>query len=173
MNVPSQTLPSKRGGEISRGFAVAVLMLAVGACGPFCGNGKLNLSHGNLNPASFTCPVGVTDYKYDIKGTLDADNETGKKITVKSMATAAEVVKLVGNWGIAVGDKSGAEKIDFSPKTLDSGSKTTFKFTTPWNCTDDGNNTTETYADFKIQLVIVTDNGTYKVDLPTHRMKMA
>ena len=57
---------------------------------------------------SFTCPPNTTDYKYDIKGTLDADNETGKKITVKSMATAAEVVKLAGSWGINVGDKSGA-----------------------------------------------------------------
>ena len=109
----------------------------------------------------------------DIKGTLDADNETGKKITVKSMATAAEVVKLAGSWGIYVGDKSGAESIVFSPKSLDSGSKTTFKFTTPWNCSNDGQNTTETYADFKIQLLMVTDNGTFKVDLPTHRMKMA
>ena len=156
-----------------RFIAVGRLILAVGACGPFCGNGKLNLSHGSLNPTSFTCPPNTTDYKYDIKGTLDADNETGKKITVKSMATAAEVVKLAGSWGINVGDKSGAESIDFSPKSLDSGSKTTFKFTTPWNCSNDGQNTTETYADFKIQLLMVTDSGTFKVDLPTHRMKMA
>jgi hypothetical protein len=152
---------------------VAILMLAVGACGPFCGNGKLNFSHPTLNPTSFTCPVNVTDYKYDIKGSLDADNQTGKKITVKSMATAAVVDKLAGNWGIGVGDKSGAENIEFSPKSLQAGSKTTFKFTTPWNCTNNGGNSVETYADFMIQLVIVTDNGTYKVDLPTHRMRMA
>ena len=152
---------------------MALLILAVGACGPFCGNGKLNLSHATLNPSSFTCPLNVTDYKYEIKGTLDADNQTGKKITVKSMATEAEVTRLAGNWGMDVGDKSGGENIDYSPKTIDSGARTTFRFTTPWNCTDNGGNTTETYADFKVQLVIVTDNGTYKVDLPTHRMKMS
>ena len=169
MKFPSLALPGKRGGEI----AVALLILAVGACGPFCGNGKLNLSHAQLNPSTFTCPVNVTDYKYEIKGTLDADNQTSKKITVKSMSTEAVVAKLVGKWGIAQGDKSGASNIDFSPKSIDSGSKTTFKFTTPWNCTNNGGNTTDTYADFKTQLIIATDAGTYKVDLPIHRMKMA
>ncbi len=102
-----------------------------------------------------------------------ATTRWAKKIAVKSMATAGVVSKLAVNWGISVGQKSGAENIDFSPKTIDSGSKTTFKFTTPWNCTNTGGNTTETYADFKLQLVIVTDNSTYNVDLPTHRMKMA
>ena len=149
LKAPTLALPGKRGGEIRF------------------------LLHASLNPTSFTCPPNTTDYKYDIKGTLDADNQTGKKITVKSMATAAVVSKLAGNWGISVGQKSGAENIDFSPKSIDSGSKATFKFTTPWNCTNNGGNTTETYADFKLQLVIVTDNGTYTADLPTHRMKMA
>src|SRR5256885_4504268 len=154
-------------------LGLALLMIAVGACGPFCGNGKLNLSHATLSPSSFTCPAGSTDFKYDIKGTLDADNQSSKKITVKSMSTAAVVSKLAGSWGIPVGDKSGAENINFSPKSIDSGSKATFKFTTPWHCSNNGGNTTETYADFKIQLVIVTDNGTYTADLPAHRMKMA
>ena len=70
------------------------------------------------------------------------------------MATAAVVSKLAGNWGISVGQKSGADDIDFSPKSIASGSKTTFKFTSLWNCAS-------------------TDNGTYKADLPMHRMRMA
>lgn len=140
---------------------------------PVCGNGKLNLSHGNLNPTSFTCPANSTDLGYNIDGTVDADNETSKKITVKSMSTAAVVDHLAGSWGMAVGDKSAAENIDFSPKTIDSGQKTTFKFTTRWNCTNSGNNTEETYADFKVQLIMDTDHGKFTVDLPEHRMKMA
>jgi hypothetical protein len=140
---------------------------------PLCGNGKLNLSHADLNPKEFTCPLDSTDYTYEIVGTLEADNQTNKKITVKSMATAAVVDKLAGSWGMAVGDKSGADDIDFSPRSIDSGQKTTFKFATPWSCTDNGNNTQDTYADFKIELIIDTDHGEYTVDLPTHRMKMA
>jgi hypothetical protein len=153
--------------------AVLVLILLAGPCGPICGNGKLNLSHATLSPTSYTCPAGVTDHKYEIKGSVEADNQTNRKITVRSMATAAEVARLAGSWGIAVGDKSGARDIAFSPKTVDSGSKTTFNFTTPWYCTNSGNHPTETYADFKVQLVMETSNGRYAVNLPAHRMKLA
>ena len=152
---------------------MAILIGAVGACGPFCGNGKLNLSNGNLTPTSFTCPLNASDYGYSIKGTLDADNQTNKDINIKSMSTTVTVVKLAGsNWSMAVGDKSGADAIEFSPRTIKSGQKTTVDFTTPWSCTDSGNNTADTYADFKVVLTMVTSNGTYHVNLPNHRMKM-
>lgn len=163
--------------NLKKWFGTPLLVLLLAGCEvfgmPICGNGKLNLSHADLNPREFTCPVLADGYSYDIKGTVEADNQTNKKITVKSMATAAVVDKLVGSWAMSVGDKSGAEDIDFSPKSIASGQKTTFKFTTPWSCNDEGNNTQETYADFKIQLIIDTDHGKYTVDLPTHRMRMA
>ena len=159
---------------IRRWIAVAILIGAVGACGPFCGNGKLNLSNARLNPTSFTCPVDAQDFSYDINGTVDADNQTGKAIAIKSMATSVSVAKLVGsNWSLQVGDKSGANDIVFSPKSIGSGARTTLKFTTPWSCSNSGTNTTDTYADFKIVLTMDTSNGIYKVDLPNHRMKMA
>ena len=152
---------------------MALLLAAFAVFGfAMVGNGKLNLSHANLSPREFICPELAKDYSYTIKGTLDADNETRNKITVRSMSTAAVVEKLAGNWGMAVGDRSGAEEIGFSPKTIDPGQKITFNFTTPWSCTNEGTNTQETYADFKIQLTIDTDHGKYTVDLPTHRMRM-
>ena len=157
-------------------LGIPSLILLLASCTvlgiPVCGNGKLNLSHANLNPKEFICPELAKDYSYDIKGTLDADNQSRNKITVRSMSTAAVVDKLAGNWGLAVGDKSGADDIEFSPKTIDPGQKTTFKFTAPWSCTNEGDNVQETYADFKIQLIIDTDHGKYTVDLPTHRMRM-
>ncbi len=159
---------------IRRWIALVILIGAVGACGPFCGNGKLNLSNGKLNPTSFTCPLNATDYGYSIKGTFEADNQTNKDITIKSMSTTVTVVKLAGgNWSMSVGDKSGADAIDFSPKSIKSAQKTTVNFTTPWSCTDSGNNTADTYADFKVVLTMVTSNGTYNVNLPNHRMKMS
>jgi hypothetical protein len=159
---------------IRRWIASAILIGAVGACGPFCGNGKLNFSNPKLNPVSFTCPIGSQDYQYAINGSVDADNQTGKSISISSVGTAATIVKLAGeNWSAKVGDTSGADDIDFKPDRISAGSKVTVKFTTPWDCSDSGNNTVETYADFKLQLVMKTSNGTYKVDLPNHRMKMA
>jgi len=159
---------------VIRGWiALAILIGAAGACGPFCGNGKFNLSHGTLNPTSFTCPLNATDYGYSIKGTFDADNQTNKDITIKSMSTSVTVVKLAGsNWSMSVGDKSGADATEFSPRSIKSGQKTTVSFTTPWSCTDSGNNAVDTYADFKVVLAMVTSNGTYSVNLPNHRMEM-
>ena len=151
-----------------------MLIGAVGACGPFCGNGKLNFANARLTPRSFTCPPGAQDFGYDIKGSVDADNQTGKKITFKSMGTTVTIVNLVGNnWSSQAGDKSTADGIAFSPKSIDSGAKQTIRFTTPWTCSDAGNNTVETYADFKVVLTMVTDVGTYDVDLPNHRMVMS
>ncbi len=159
---------------IRRWIAIGILIGAVGACGPFCGNGKLNLSNGKLNPTSFTCPLHASDYPYSIKGTLDADNQTNKDITIKTMSTTVTVVKLAGgNWSMSVGDTSGADAIEFSPWSIKSGQKTTLNFTTPWSCTDSGSNTVDTYADFKVVLTIVTSSGTYNVKMPNHRMKMA
>ena len=159
---------------IRRRIALAILIGTVVACGPFGGNGKLNFSNAKLNPTSFTCPVGSQDYQYAINGSVDADNETSKTINIKSVATAATIVKLAGeHWSANVGDTSGAQDIDFKPDKITSGSKVTLKFTTPWDCSDAGNNSVETYADFKLQLVMVTSSGTYKVDLPNHRMNMA
>ena len=159
---------------IRRWIALVILIGAVGACGPFCGNGKLNLSNGKLNPTSFTCPLNATGYEYSIKGTFDADNQTNKDIIIKAMSTTVTVVKLAGgNWSMSVGDKSGADAIVFSPKSIKSAQKTTVNFTTPWSCTDSGNNTADTYADFKVVLTMVTSNGTYNVNLPNHRMKMS
>ena len=159
---------------IRRWIAAAILVGAVGACGPLCGNGKLNLSNAHINPTAFTCPSGADNYGYDVKGTFDADNQSSNNITIKSMRTDATVTKLNGSWGLSVGDKSGAENVTFSPKSIGSGSKATIKFTTPWDCTNtSGAAQSNTYADFALVLTVVTTAGTYKINLPSHRMKMA
>ena len=161
-------------GPIRRWLAAAILVGAVGACGPLCGNGKLNLSNAHINPTSFTCPSGADNYAYDVKGTVDADNQSSKSITIKSLETDATVTKLNGSWGISVGQKSGASDVTFSPKSVGSGSKTTINFSTPWNCTNtSGAAQSNTYADFALVLTVVTNSGTYKINLPSHRMKMA
>ena len=122
-----------------RWIAIAILLGAVGACGPLCGNGKLNLSNAQIGPSSFLCPANSTDHAYSLKGSVDADNQTSQNVTIKSMATTATVTKLSGpNWQISVGQTSGDDQVTFSPKSVSSGSKTTIKFTTGWTCTNPG-----------------------------------
>ena len=153
-------------------IAAAILVGAVGACGPLCGNGKLNFSNAHINPTSFTCPAGSNNHDYDIKVSVDADNQSSNNITIKSVATNATVTKLVGNWAISVGTKSGAENLTFAPKSIGSGSKVTVNVTTPWSCTNAGTGGVQTYADFALVMTVVTSSGTYKINLPSHRMNM-
>lgn len=158
-----------------RQAALAALLIAtIGACGPFCGNGKLNLSNAHINPTSYTCPSGSSNARYDIKGSFDADNQSGKKITFKSITDEATVAKLNGgNWSISVGEKSGTDTIQYSPGAVNANAKVTVSFTLPWQCTNPGGMQQNSYADFKLRLVLKTDSGTYNVDLPSHHMSMA
>lgn len=152
--------------------AVAVLLVAVGACGPFCGNGKFNLSNPHITPTTFVCPPNSNHFGYDMQGTVDADNQTGRTVTIKSMATNSVVTHVHGAWSGAVGDKSGEPNLAFSPKSVSSGSRATLSFKTGWSCTSNPTPDPQTYADFKVVLTIVASSGTYTVTLPSHRLKM-
>ena len=158
-----------------RWIAIAILLGAVGACGPLCGNGKLNLSNAQVGPSSFNCPVNATDYAYSLKGSIDADNQTSQNITIKSMTTTATVTKLNGpKWEISVGQKSGDDQVTFSPKSVSSGSKTTIRFTTGWKMHQPGYGPGQHLRRFLASAQPGDERGNYKIDLPGgHRMKMA
>jgi hypothetical protein len=145
-----------------------LVVLAVGACGPFCLSGKVVVTNAHMD-SQFSCPKGSKDLGYDAHGTLQVDNQTSHTLTIKSIASAATVVKVSGLWGGKVGDKSGADNLTFSPKTIASGSKATVKFSSPWNCSNAGGNA-QTYADFSVVITVVTSSGTYKVSSNNHRI---
>lgn len=152
-------------------LVAAILVGAVGACGPLCGNGRLNLSNPHISPTSFSCPSNANSFEYPMNITVDADNQSSSTITIKSAATDTTVTKLSGAWDIKVGAKSGDQKLSFTPSTINAGSKATLKLKTSWSCT----NTTpgaNTFADFSIVLTLTTSDGKYTINLPTHRLKM-
>ena len=149
----------------------AILVGAVGACGPFCGNGKLNLSNPHISPLSFTCPTAASGLQYLMNITVDADNQSSGKITIKSAATDATVTKLNGTWGIPVGQKSGDQNVSFVPSSIASGAKTTINLKTIWSCTNSVA-APNTYADFSLVLSLTTSAGKYSIKLPSHRLKM-
>jgi hypothetical protein len=153
-------------------IATLVLIGAVGACGPLFSNGRLNLSNPQINPTSFTCPVAADAYQYPMTGAVDADNQSGSKITITSAATDATVTRLNGTWGISVGTKSGDQSVNVYPSSIGSGSKATIRFRTVWSCTNSAAKP-NTYADFALVLTLTTSAGKYTVKLPSHRLKMA
>ena len=122
-------------------------------------------------PASFSCPAGSENYKYDLDGTVDADNQSNSAVTIKSMSSSSTVTAKHGNWKGAVGDKSGADNLKFSPGSVPAGARTTIKFISPWNCSNSVSGVS-TYADFAVVLSVVTSAGTFKLNLK-HRLAMA
>lgn len=154
--------------RVRRWVVAAILVGAVGACGPFCLSGKVVLSNAHLD-SKFSCPRGSSDFGYDTHGTVDLDNGTSGTVTIRSVSTTATVVAVHGDWNGSVGAKSGADNISFSPKTVAPGSKTTIKFVTPWQCSDPSGNS-QTYADFAVQVILVTSAGTYKINTNNHRL---
>lgn len=156
-----------------RRFLVATLLVgAVGACGPLCGNGKLNLSNPHINPTLFTCPTNASNLDYPMAITVDADNQSSSNINILSAATASTVTKLSGKWAIKVGDKSGDPNLGYSPKSIGAGSKTTLKLKTIWTCTNT-NPAPNTYGDWSIVLSLTTSAGKYTIKLPSLRVKLA
>ena len=156
---------------VRKHVVAAILVGAVGACGPLCGNGKLNLSNAQISPLSFTCPTAASGLQYPMNITVDADNQSSGKITIKSAATDATVTKLNGTWGIPVGQKSGDQNVTFTPSSIASGSKTTVKLKTIWSCTNSSAGP-NTYADFSLVLTLTTSVGMYAIKLRSHRLTM-
>lgn len=156
-----------------RWIPVALLILAVGACGPFCGNGKLNLSNAHVT-SNYTCPVNADNKTYNVDGSVDADNQTNGTVTIRAMTMDTTVTGIKGNWGNeTLGNKNTATIAPFSPTKVSAGSKATIKFTTQWTCSDPGTGNKGLYADFAVTLTLDTTAGKLKIDAGKHRLSMA
>ena len=154
-----------------RRFLVATLLVgAVGACGPLCGNGTLSLSNPHINPTLYSCPGNANNFEYPMDITVDAANQSSNT-TIRNAATETTVTNLSGKWSIKVGAKSGDPNLTFSPRSIGAGSKTTLTLTAIWFCTSASPGPT-TYADYGIVLTLTTSNGNYSINLPTYRVKM-
>lgn len=149
---------------------VAVALVALAACGPLCGGGKLTFFNGHA-VASTTCPANSNNYQYTTPATVDFDNETAMTVLVKAIHVQWKTVQTQGQWDDPVGTTGMLDVASFSPKSLDSGSNGTMKLDMPWFCSNQGI-TTDTYADFSDVLVFTTSDGTFSVNLNTTRMVM-
>jgi hypothetical protein len=140
------------------GFAIT----AIGACGPFCLSGKITLSSAHVDP-SYKCPNPARDLPYDVHGSVDVDNSTRNTLTIKSMSEAGILVDVHGAWNIgSVGQKFDNKIVNFTPKTIKSGDKSTVRFSWSFNCTNSGP-AESTYGDFDLKFTMVTSGGTYTI----------
>jgi hypothetical protein len=138
-----------------------ICLVALASCGPFCGS--FSLSNAGVD-ASHSCPQGSGQQPYDLHATVSADNPTSQAVTVKSADAAMVVATVHGRWQQSVGTRYDAGSVPFTPSTIPASSTTTLKLTIPSSCSNAAHTgTADNYADYTVELTIVTSAGTFKV----------
>ena len=68
-------------GRFVRLAVATVAIAAMGACGPFCGPGKVSMTNAHVD-SSFNCPRSANQFQYSVHGSMDVDNPSGKAVTI-------------------------------------------------------------------------------------------
>ena len=122
--------------------------------------------------SSYTCPNPSNLRPYSVHATIDADNFTLNKVTIKSISETNVTTAIHGDWSGELGAKGGSDITDYKPTSINAGDKTTIKFTIAFECTNSGP-TNETYADFTFKFKVVTSSGTFNLDgANKHRLQI-
>lgn len=114
--------------------------------------------------SSYTCPTGSANSRYDVHAKVAADNSTSSKVDVKSIDAVLVLSAVHGQWQEPVGTKYDAGDVQFSPSSVGANAKSTLNVTIPSACSDPQHQgTNDNYADYSLQLTIVTSAGTFHV----------
>ena len=126
-----------------------------------CGSTGFALTGATVD-GTYTCAAGSANAKYDLHAKISADNSTSKSVDVRSIDAVLVVSAVHGQWQQAVGSKYDAGNVPFTPAFVGAGSKATLAATIPSACTNGQHQgTTDNYADYSVQLTVVTSAGTF------------
>jgi hypothetical protein len=142
-------------------FACALLGVALLAGG--CGSTGFTVASPTVD-ATYSCPPGSANARYDVHAKVPADNSTSGKVDVKSIHAVMVVTGVHGQWQEAVGTRYDAGDVQFSPSSVGANAKATLNVTIPSACSDPAHHgVSDNYADYSVQLTIVTASGTFHV----------
>ena len=126
-----------------------------------CGSTGFALTGATVD-TTYSCAVGSANTRYDLHARISADNTTSKSVDVRSIDAVMVVSAVHGQWQQAVGTKYDAGAVQFAPGTVGANSKATLTATIPSACTNGKHQgTNDDYADYSIQLTVVTSAGTF------------
>ena len=133
--------------------------LVLGACG------SSGFAAGSVTvDGPYTCAPGSTNTPYSVHATVPLDNSTSSRVQVKSVTAVMVVAAVHGHWQQAVGAKYDAGDVQFSPASVGAGARSTLTATIPSACTNaQHKGTSDDYADYSVQLSIITSAGTFHV----------
>jgi hypothetical protein len=136
-------------------IATALVILAA------CGSGGFALTSTTVD-GTYTCAVGSANTRYELHARVSADNSTSKSVDVRSIDAVMVVAAIHGQWQQPVGTRYDAGDVQFSPRSVGAGSKATLTATIPSACTNGQHTgTNDDYADYSVQLTVVTSAGTF------------
>lgn len=142
---------------MARAAAVAIWLVILAACG----STGFSLTGASVD-GTYTCAVGSANTRYDLHARISADNSTSKSVDVRSIDAVMVVTSVHGQWQQAVGTRYDAGDVEFSPLSVGAGSKATLTATIPSACTNGQHQgTNDNYADYSVQLTVVTSAGTF------------
>jgi len=138
--------------------SLVVLLFAMAGCG-----GSFTVGSASVD-AAYTCPVGAANSSYEFHARVPMDNSTSAKVDVKSVDAVLVLTAVHGQWLEAVGTKYDAGDVRFAPAGVAANSKETIDVAIPSACSDPKHTgTNDNYADYSVQLTVVTSAGTFHV----------
>jgi hypothetical protein len=153
-------------------LSLAMLLAAVAACS----NGSpptFGASSAAVD-ATYFCPGGANNARYDLHGTVDVRNGTAHAVTIQSISAEMTLVGVQGAWLEKPGDRYDAGDATFAPRSVDAGSASTLRLVISSACTSDRYESGgSSRGDYSVTLHLVTSAGTYSVTAQNHHMIVA
>ena len=147
---------------MARQLAAAVGVVVLAACS-FGSPTTFTLDSASVDP-SYSCPVGASNARYDVHGTIDVHNGTSKAVSISSVDATLTLAAVKGGWLQKVGDKYDAGNITFTPAEVGAGSSAKLDVTIPSACTGRTANSPVASGDYVVGFTMITSAGTFKVE---------
>jgi hypothetical protein len=152
-------------GEVFRGVAPAVVLIGVTSGCSIGAPSTFTLNSASVD-ATYVCPTGAADARYDLNATIDVHNGTSSTVNIKSVAAVMTLAASKGSWLERVGDKYEATAVTVSPQAVGAGSSASLKVTVPSACTNGktaSNSGDVSYGDYAVMFTVATSSGTHAI----------
>jgi hypothetical protein len=149
-------------GQARAGVALAACALILADCSSGSISG-FSVTGAYVDP-SYACPVGATNVRYDLHGTINAHNGTSSAVSIFNVNATLTLTAVQGGWIQKVGDKYHAGDVNFAPTSVAAGGNATVAVTIPSSCTGRAASSPVSSADYRVSYSMTTSAGTFKFD---------
>jgi hypothetical protein len=152
-------------GEVFRGLASAFVLMGIASGCAIGGPSTFTLNSASVD-ATYVCPTGAADARYNLHGTIDVRNGTSGTVTIKSVGAVMTLAAVKGGWLEHIGDKYEATGVTVTPQSVGAGSSASLKVTVPSACTNGktaSNSGDASYGDYAVMFTVTTSAGTHTI----------